>query len=75
MLAPNLGIRGQTVKAIALEQLVPEAADMRTVILVGSTQTRTIQWCDGGVWIYRPRRYTDESVAGIILDGKLWFGK
>jgi len=62
VLARNLGRPGQTVKAITLDQLVPEAADMRTVILVGSTQTRIIQRSDGGVWVYTPRRYSDQSV-------------
>ena len=57
VLARNLGRPGQTVKVITLDQLVPEVADMRTVILVGSTQTRTIQRCNGGVWVYTPRRY------------------
>ena len=64
VLARNLGRPGQAVKVITLDQLAPEAADMRTVILVGSTQTRTIQRGDGGVWVYTPRRYIDESVAG-----------
>ncbi|MBR8840622.1 MAG: precorrin-3B C(17)-methyltransferase [Stigonema ocellatum SAG 48.90 = DSM 106950] len=59
VLARNLGRPGQTVKVITLDQLVPEAADMRTVILVGSTQTKTIQRGDGGVWVYTPRRYTE----------------
>ncbi|MBO3459352.1 precorrin-3B C(17)-methyltransferase [Aetokthonos hydrillicola Thurmond2011] len=59
VLARNLGRSGESVKAIALDELVPEAADMRTVILVGSTKTRTIQRGDGGVWVYTPRRYTN----------------
>jgi cobalt-precorrin 5A hydrolase/precorrin-3B C17-methyltransferase len=59
VLARNLGRSGQSVKAIALDELVPEAADMRTVILVGSTKTRTIQRGDGKVWVYTPRRYTN----------------
>ena len=59
-----MGMRSeQTLKPIALDELVPEAADMRTVILVGSTKTRTIQRSDGGVWVYTPRRYTDVSVS------------
>jgi cobalt-precorrin 5A hydrolase/precorrin-3B C17-methyltransferase len=57
VLARNLGRAGHSVKAITLEELVPEAADMRTIILVGSSQTRTIQKGDGGVWVYTPRRY------------------
>jgi cobalt-precorrin 5A hydrolase / precorrin-3B C17-methyltransferase len=59
VLARNLGRPGQTIKAIALEQLTPTAADMRTIILIGSTKTRTIRRSDGSVWVYTPRRYTD----------------
>ncbi|WP_176726966.1 precorrin-3B C(17)-methyltransferase [Nostoc sp. KVJ20] len=59
VLARNLGRPGQTVKAIALDQLAPEIADMRTIILVGSTKTRTIRRNDGSIWVYTPRRYTN----------------
>ncbi|WP_193196595.1 precorrin-3B C(17)-methyltransferase [Nostoc sp. MG11] len=59
VLAKNLGRQGQTVKAIALSQLTPTAADMRTIILIGSTKTRTINRSDGSLWVYTPRRYTD----------------
>jgi cobalt-precorrin 5A hydrolase/precorrin-3B C17-methyltransferase len=61
VLARNLGRPGQMVKAIALEELVPDAADMRTIILIGSTKTRTIQTRDGNVWIYTPRRYSVDT--------------
>jgi len=60
VLARNLGRQGQTVKAITLDQLAPTAADMRTIILIGSTKTRTIRRSDGSVWVYTPRRYTDQ---------------
>ncbi|MBN3942317.1 precorrin-3B C(17)-methyltransferase [Nostoc sp. NMS9] len=63
VLARNLGRPGQTVKAIALEQLTPASADMRTIILVGSTKTRTIKRSDGNIWVYTPRRYTESSVT------------
>jgi cobalt-precorrin 5A hydrolase / precorrin-3B C17-methyltransferase len=59
VLARNLGRPGQTVKAIALEQLTADTADMRTIILVGSTKTRTIKRSDGSIWVYTPRRYTE----------------
>lgn len=59
VLARNLGRPGQTVKVITLDQLAPATADMRTIILVGSTKTRTIKRSDGNIWVYTPRRYTD----------------
>ncbi|BDI20215.1 precorrin-3B C(17)-methyltransferase [Nostoc cf. commune SO-36] len=57
VLARNLGRPGQTVKAIALDELSPASADMRTIILIGSTKTRTIKRSDGSIWVYTPRRY------------------
>ncbi|WP_442944120.1 precorrin-3B C(17)-methyltransferase [Nostoc sp.] len=62
VLARNLGRPGQTVKAIALDELAPASADMRTIILVGSTKTRTIKRRDGNIWVYTPRRYTEQQV-------------
>ncbi|MEH2218565.1 MAG: precorrin-3B C(17)-methyltransferase [Nostoc sp.] len=59
VLAQNLGRPGQTVKAIALDQLTPASADMRTIILIGSTKTRTIKRSDGNLWVYTPRRYIE----------------
>ena len=58
VLARNLGRDGETVKAIALAELVPEVADMRTVIIVGSSKTRKIERL-GNTWVYTPRQYGD----------------
>ncbi|MBW4581371.1 MAG: precorrin-3B C(17)-methyltransferase [Tildeniella nuda ZEHNDER 1965/U140] len=60
VLARNLGRSGQSVQVITLDQLVSADADMRTVILVGSSQTRTIARSDGSVWVYTPRHYQDD---------------
>ncbi|BAY11821.1 precorrin-3B C(17)-methyltransferase [Calothrix sp. NIES-2098] len=57
VLGRNLGRPGQTVKVINLEELAPTVADMRTIILVGSSKTRKIQRSDGSVSVYTPRRY------------------
>ncbi len=57
ILARNLGRTGQQVQIITLGELMPESADMRTVILVGSSQTRVIPRADGGSWVYTPRSY------------------
>ncbi|MDB9338956.1 MULTISPECIES: precorrin-3B C(17)-methyltransferase [Cyanophyceae] len=62
VLARNLGRPGQMVKVIKLDQLTVDSADMRTVILVGSSQTRTIQRSDGSISVYTPRRYTEEKI-------------
>jgi cobalt-precorrin 5A hydrolase / precorrin-3B C17-methyltransferase len=57
VLARNLGRPGQTVKVKSLAQLAIEDADMRTVILIGSSKTRTVQQRRGTQWVYTPRHY------------------
>ncbi|ARV61988.1 precorrin-3B C(17)-methyltransferase [Nostocales cyanobacterium HT-58-2] len=61
VLARNLGRDGESIQVCTLEHLAPELADMRTVILVGSSKTRTIQRCDGSFWVYTPRRYEEDK--------------
>ena len=57
ILARNLGRTGQEVNVITLAELAPESADMRTVILIGSSQTKLIPRADGSNWVYTPRSY------------------
>ncbi|WP_414548001.1 precorrin-3B C(17)-methyltransferase [Anabaena sp. CCY 0017] len=60
VLARNIGRPGQMVKVIKLDQLTADSADMRTVILIGSSQTRTIQRSDGSISVYTPRQYIQQ---------------
>jgi cobalt-precorrin 5A hydrolase / precorrin-3B C17-methyltransferase len=55
VLARNLGRSGQRIKTITLGQLSSSDADMRTIVLIGSSQTRTIPKVNGEVWVYTPR--------------------
>jgi cobalt-precorrin 5A hydrolase / precorrin-3B C17-methyltransferase len=57
VLARNLGRIGQRVEVITLAELTSESADMRTVILIGSSQTRIVPRADGSSWVYTPRSY------------------
>ncbi|PSB25897.1 precorrin-3B C(17)-methyltransferase [Stenomitos frigidus] len=57
VLARNLGRSGQSVQVKVLADLSPSDADMRTVILIGSSQTRIIERSNGSVWVYTPRHY------------------
>jgi cobalt-precorrin 5A hydrolase / precorrin-3B C17-methyltransferase len=57
ILARNLGRSGQEVRVIILGELAPESADMRTVILIGSSQTKLIPRADGRNLVYTPRSY------------------
>ena len=40
----------------SLSEARPEMADMRTLVIVGSSETRCIRRGNGGVWVYTPRR-------------------
>jgi cobalt-precorrin 5A hydrolase/precorrin-3B C17-methyltransferase len=66
ILARNLGRPGQAVTMQRLDQLIPADADMRTIILVGSSQTRLIQRDDGRIWVYTPRHYDESKTAGTV---------
>ncbi|GAB4300115.1 MAG: precorrin-3B C(17)-methyltransferase [Oscillatoriaceae cyanobacterium] len=57
VLARNLGRPGQTVMVKSLAQLAIGDADMRTVILVGSSKTRIVQQGQNKEWVYTPRHY------------------
>lgn len=57
ILGRNLGRAGQSLKVCTLAEFNPESADMRTLIIIGSSQTRIIERKYGGVWVYTPRRY------------------
>jgi len=63
IIARNLGRPGQDVTIKSLDQLTAGDADMRTIILVGSQQTRIIQRSDGRTWVYTPRRYAERESA------------
>ena len=47
----------ERIEIVPLERAAATAADMRTVVLVGSAQTRTIARNDGSLWVYTPRRF------------------
>jgi cobalt-precorrin 5A hydrolase/precorrin-3B C17-methyltransferase len=57
VLARNLGRSGQAVKVKTLQELAIDDADMRTVILIGSSKTRIVQQGQGKQWVYTPRHY------------------
>jgi cobalt-precorrin 5A hydrolase/precorrin-3B C17-methyltransferase len=57
VLARNLGRPGQTVTVKSLAELALEDADMRTVILIGSSKTRSVRQGEKKQWVYTPRHY------------------
>jgi cobalt-precorrin 5A hydrolase / precorrin-3B C17-methyltransferase len=57
ILARNLGRPKQAIVVTTLNQFQPNDADMRTIILIGSSKTQVIQRPYGKVWVYTPRWY------------------
>ena len=42
---------------LTLGELSPELVDMRTLVIIGSSQTRRFPRQGGGEWVYTPRWY------------------
>ena len=57
VLARNLGRKGETVTVKFLEDMTIKDADMRTIILIGSSKTRLIEQGKSKQWVYTPRHY------------------
>ncbi|MEG3908875.1 precorrin-3B C(17)-methyltransferase [Microcoleus sp. w1-18aA5] len=57
ILGRNLGRPGESVRVCTLGEFQPQDADMRTLVIVGSSQTRIIPRKYGDVWVYTPRKY------------------
>lgn len=56
ILGHGMGRKGENVQVITLAELEPELADMQTVIIIGSSKTKTLKICDR-VRVYTPRKY------------------
>ncbi|MDX2848885.1 precorrin-2 C(20)-methyltransferase [Streptomyces sp. PA03-3a] len=57
VVARDVGGPEQAVRVTTLEDLDPATVDMRCVLLVGSSQTRTVRRGDGTTVVWTPRRY------------------
>jgi len=55
MLAAAVGRPDERLTVTTLAAADPAAVDMRTLVLIGSSATRTVGKSDGGVWVYTPR--------------------
>jgi cobalt-precorrin 5A hydrolase / precorrin-3B C17-methyltransferase len=65
ILATNLGRPGETVRMVPLGELNVDDVDMLTVVIVGSSESRTMRTGDGKTWVYTPRGYAGKAGAGI----------
>lgn len=61
VLARNLGRADESVSVLRLDEVTPEAVDMLTLVLIGSSATRRLARGDGGLWVYTPRGYGDKQ--------------
>jgi cobalt-precorrin 5A hydrolase / precorrin-3B C17-methyltransferase len=65
ILATNLGREGETVRIVSLGELNIDDVDMLTVVIVGSSESRTVTTGDGRVWAYTPRGYAGKQGTGM----------
>jgi cobalt-precorrin 5A hydrolase/precorrin-3B C17-methyltransferase len=61
VLARNLGRDGEAVRVVRLDALTAADADMRTLVIVGSTRTTVIPRAGSAPWVYTPRYYMAEA--------------
>ncbi|MCX5262677.1 precorrin-2 C(20)-methyltransferase [Streptomyces sp. NBC_00199] len=59
VVARDVGGPGERVRIVRLADLDPAVVDMRTILLVGSSQTRTVRRGDGEQIVWTPRRYPE----------------
>lgn len=57
VVARDVGGPEQSVRVVTLKTLEPSEVDMRTLLLVGSSQTRAVERGDGRTIAWTPRRY------------------
>jgi len=68
VLATNLGRAGEAVRMVPLGELEVDDVDMLTVVIVGSSDTRTVGTGDGRKWAYTPRGYAGKRGTQISGD-------
>ncbi|MGK5692208.1 precorrin-2 C(20)-methyltransferase [Streptomyces sp. URMC 128] len=59
VVARDVGGTGERVRIVRLADLDPAEVDMRTILLVGSSQTRAVRRGDGEETVWTPRRYPE----------------
>nr|WP_081363356.1 MULTISPECIES: precorrin-3B C(17)-methyltransferase [Rhizobium/Agrobacterium group] len=68
ILATNLGRPGETVRVVPLAGLNVDDVDMLTVVIVGSSESRTVKTGDGKTWVYTPRGYSGKADTAMQKD-------
>ncbi len=62
VIAQNLGRKGEAVHISALADIDIDMIDMRTLLIIGSSQSRFVELSNGAGIVYTPRTYPDEAL-------------
>lgn len=62
LLGRDIGRPAERVTVTTLGEVCPDQVDMRTVVIIGSSHSRTFPRADGKVWLYAPRWYGEKPV-------------
>ncbi|MGZ4517959.1 MAG: ATP-binding protein, partial [Mycobacteriaceae bacterium] len=57
IVARDVGGPEESITVVRLSDLDPEVVDMRTLLIVGSSQTQAVTRADGRQVVWTPRRY------------------
>ncbi|UQY36827.1 precorrin-3B C(17)-methyltransferase [Pseudomonas fulva] len=57
VLGRDIGRPAEALRVLSLGELTAEMVDMRTLVIIGSSQTRRFPRGDDGEWVYTPRSY------------------
>ncbi|MGR6469092.1 precorrin-3B C(17)-methyltransferase [Rhizobium sp. PAMB 3182] len=68
ILATNLGREGERVRVVPLGRLDVDEVDMLTVVVVGSSESRTVKTGEGRTWVYTPRGYSGKAGTGMTTN-------
>jgi cobalt-precorrin 5A hydrolase/precorrin-3B C17-methyltransferase len=60
VLGRDIGRPAEALRVLTLGELTPELVDMRTLVIIGSSQTRRFPRAGGGEWVYTPRWYPQD---------------
>jgi cobalt-precorrin 5A hydrolase/precorrin-3B C17-methyltransferase len=63
IIASNLGRVKETVQVVPLKEFDPDAIDMLTLVLIGSSQSKSFRRGDGRTYAYTPRGYASKRKA------------
>jgi precorrin-2 C20-methyltransferase/precorrin-3B C17-methyltransferase len=63
VVARDVGGPQESVRVVTLTDLEPTEVDMRTLLIVGSSQTQAVRRADGQQVVWTPRRYPEEPAV------------